>query len=113
MGSGPGEIIRSLKPAVVVQPWTEDPRAPTNSTGPESRGFTRMLLEMHGVAEQVVKASRSLTGDRFEAMRAQLGAIGMDNIANPDAVKNLQTMAPNTFVYHGERLGSRECSSPE
>lgn len=106
-GSGPGEIIRSLKPAVVVQPWTEDPQAPTNSTGPEARGFTRMLLQMHGVAEQVVRASKGLAGQRFEAMRAQLGAIGMDNIANPDAVKNLQTMAPNTFVYHGSDSGLR------
>ena len=29
----------------------------------------------------------------------------MDNIANPDAVENLQSMAPNRFVYHGSNAG--------
>ena len=30
----PGDIIRSLKPDLVVQPWTEDPKAARSSSGP-------------------------------------------------------------------------------
>jgi beta-lactamase superfamily II metal-dependent hydrolase len=104
-GKGPGEIIRSLKPTVVIQPWTEDPKAPKAATAPARRGFAKALLEMQNVATQVVAASAGLNGERFKAVRAQLGAIGMDNIANPDAVANLQSMAPNRFVYHGSDPG--------
>ncbi len=104
-GKGPGEIIRSLKPTLVIQPWTEDPKAPKDATAPSRQGFTKMLLEMRNVAGQVVAASAGLNGERFKAMRAQLRAIGMDNISNADAVANLQSMAPNRFVYHGSNAG--------
>ncbi len=104
-GKGPGEIIRSLKPAIVIQPWTEYPRAPKDATAPSRQGFTKTLLEMQNVAGNVVAAAKGLSGERFKAMRAQLDAIGMDNIANPDAVENLQKMAPNRFVYHGSDSG--------
>lgn len=104
-GKGPGEIIRALKPAVVIQPWTEDPQAPRDATAPWRRGFARTLLEMRNVAAKVVESSRALYGDRFRQMRAQLAVIGMDNIGNPDAVANLMSMAPNRFVYHGSKAG--------
>jgi hypothetical protein len=104
-GKGSGAIIRSLKPKIVIQPWTEDPEAPKDATAPSRQGFTKTLLEMHNVAHQVVVAANGLSGERFSAVRAQLGAIGMDNIANPDAVENLQSMAPNRFVYHGADAG--------
>jgi beta-lactamase superfamily II metal-dependent hydrolase len=104
-GKGPGEIIRALKPTVVIQPWTEDPKAAKDATAPTRQSFAKMLLDMHDVADQVVAASRRLNGEAFAAVRAQLGAIGMDNIANPDAVANLQTMARNRFVHHGANAG--------
>lgn len=104
-GKGPGEIIRSLKPKIVIQPWTEHPQAPRDATSPPRQAFARTLLEMHNVAHQVVAAAAGLYGERFYAVRNQLRAIGMDNIANSDAVANLQTMAPNRFVYHGANAG--------
>ena len=33
-GKGSGDVIRSLKPDIVVQPWTEDPDLATTATGP-------------------------------------------------------------------------------
>lgn len=104
-GKGPGEIIRALKPRLVIQPWTEDPKLPKTATGPSPRGYTATLLDMHRVAEQVVTAASGLSGGRFDSVRAQLKAIGEDNIANPDAVANLRTMAKNQFVYHGANAG--------
>jgi hypothetical protein len=104
-GKGPGEIIRSLKPRLVIQPWTEDPKLPKTATGPSPRGYAATLLDMHRVAEQVVTAASGLSGGRFDAVRAQLKAIGEDNIQNPDAVANLRTMAKNQFVYHGANAG--------
>jgi hypothetical protein len=104
-GRGPGEIIRALKPDLVIQPWTEDPQAPTDATAPGRRGFTRTLLGMQQVAGQVVQAAAGLRGDRFRGVRSQLQAIGMDNISNRDAVENLQSMAPNCYVHHGSNAG--------
>lgn len=104
-GRGPGEIIRALKPSIVIQPWTEDPQAPKDATAPSRRGFTKTLLEMQHVAAQLVSASKGLSGERFRSCRAELAAVGMDNIANPDAVANLQSMAPNRWVCFGSNSG--------
>ena len=105
-GKGPGEIIRSLRPALVIQPWTEDPRAARDATAPTRRSFARALLDMQAVAGQVRNSARALgRAQDVQALRAQLEAIGMDNIANPDAVDNLRTMAPNRYVYHGADAG--------
>jgi hypothetical protein len=104
-GKGPGEIIRALKPGLVVQPWTEDPQAKTDATGSSRSGFARMLLDMQMVSAQAIESSRMLYGERFRGLRAQLAVIGMDNIQNPDAVANLQSMAPNRFVYYGANAG--------
>jgi hypothetical protein len=104
-GKGSGEIIRALKPEIVIQPWTEDPRAPTDAAAPARRGFARTLLGMQQVASQVVDAAKGLQGERLQGLRTQLQAVGMDNIQNPDAVENLRTMAPNHFVHHGSNAG--------
>jgi len=104
-GKGPGEIIRGLKPRVVIQPWTEDPRTPTNATGPTQALHKRSLRLMQQLAGELVQAGAQLKGARFAALRAELQAIGMDNIKNADAVKNLQDMARNHFVHYGRASG--------
>ena len=104
-GNGPGEIIRGLNPRLVIQPWTEDPTAATDATAPTRKAYIGTLTDMQAVAEQLAAASKSLRGKRFKALRAELEAIGLDNISNRDAVENLQTMAPNRFVYHGRSAG--------
>jgi hypothetical protein len=107
-GSGPGEVIRNLRPKVVVQPWTEDPKAAVDATRPTRSLHVRTLRSMHAVAAQLVDTADGLRGPRFAEARARLRAIGLDNIKNRDAVENLATMAPNRFVYFGRspRLGS-------
>ena len=36
-GKGTGDVIRSLRPSLVVQPWTEDPDLDPRATGPKRK----------------------------------------------------------------------------
>lgn len=101
-GSGPGDIIRALKPLVVVQPWTEDPKLKTNATGPGRPALTgeqrhiAMLASMNDVAESALRESAQLYFAKD--VQGQLAFLGEDNIANRSAVKNLMDMAPNVYT---------------
>lgn len=103
-GRGPGEVIRNLKPSLVIQPWTEDPRAAADATSPALRTLhLRTLTGMQAMAGHAVQMARNLGGPLAPA-RERIMAIGMDNIKNEDAVRNLQTMAPNRYVHYGMPL---------
>jgi hypothetical protein len=105
-GKGSGDVIRSLQPDVVIQPWTEDPKAKTDATTPtevqQNHHFRASLVSISAVAESIHAEAA-----RFGVAGAQLAAIGMDNISNPDAIDNLATMASkaNYYVYHGSASG--------
>jgi hypothetical protein len=98
-----GEIIRDLRPRVVVQPWTEDPALPRTATGPRgppafsSRAFAQLLGEMSTISalaakegERIQAATRS-TAYR-ERIGRELGFVGENNLSNLSAVKNLIAM---------------------
>jgi hypothetical protein len=58
-GDGPGGIIASCEPDVVVQPWTEDPEArpdakAATALSTRSKGFVAALQDMHAVAQAVL-----------------------------------------------------------
>src|SRR6516162_197366 len=54
--NGTGDIIKSLKPDLVVQPWTEDPKLAPNATGPS--GSSAMTKKFGaGTSEQVTALS--------------------------------------------------------
>jgi hypothetical protein len=111
-GKGTGDVVRSLKPNLVVQPWTEDPDLKPNATGPKSsqkqivRKLGRMGLDtpkhvaalsrMHGIAQQMLNAS-----NLPKVFKGELSFLGETNLANPNAVKNLMTMAKNSYVHCG------------
>lgn len=104
-GRGPGDAIRALKPAVVVQPWTEHPKAKTDATRPPTqaaKALRRTLADMQGVAAH----ARSLAGSVNDAsLREQLSFLGENNLKNASAVKNLMTLAPRRLYAHaGQRL---------
>lgn len=114
-GDGTGDIVRALKPDVVVQPWTEDPDIATDGTGPGGAAakpanskHVSMLAAMHGVAGQSLAETRRLGRYLAKPMRDQLGFLGEDNILNPEAVKNLMAMGKAgkaAYVYHGSKSG--------
>jgi hypothetical protein len=113
-----GKIIRSLKPKVVIQPWTEDPKAKRNATKPTSdsvrspKSFVAALGAMHRVAEQALQISRSRPAWMSARLAHELQFLGMENIKNESAVRNLIAMgnaagATAVWASHGAnaRLG--------
>lgn len=105
-GKGAGDVIASLKPKVVVQPWTEDPKIGTRATAPETRKFAFALDSMNNLAEKVVQ-SLDANPKAFGATGDRLRFLGEDNIKNLSAVKNLQMMGSRKNVYtsHGKNSG--------
>lgn len=101
-----GAIIKSLKPDVVVQPWTEKLSLAEDSLGPKgSQGFAhrraaRKLAGMQKAAAQVV-AMLDAHPKAFKAMGPRLRFIGEDNISNVSAVKNLASMGKKrVYTFH-------------
>jgi hypothetical protein len=111
-----GEIIRSLRPKVVIQPWTEDPgaaRDATHATGDSLRsrkGFVAGLAAMHSVANAVCELTNRPPAWMGAALAKELRFLGMDNLANKSAVENLIAMgkAPGSravWARHGSNAG--------
>jgi beta-lactamase superfamily II metal-dependent hydrolase len=107
-----GKLIAQLNPDIVIQPWTEDPRAQTHALTAKSTLYTRgkadprkmtdhflgALEDMHGVAAAVKRmaAHESLAGKQT---RAQLQFLGDDNLKNESAVRNLIRMGRKGQAY--------------
>jgi hypothetical protein len=113
---GSGEIIRLLRPKVIIQPWTEDPKAARNAThatndSPRStKGFIASLAAMHAVADAVLTLARQPPAWMGVKLAKELRFLGMDNIANRSAVENLIAMgkargAKAMWVRHGSNAG--------
>src|SRR4030095_8720629 len=61
-GTAPDDVIRSLRPSVVIQPWTEHPDLARNAPGPAGspelkslHAHTQSLRAMHQVAQRVLE----------------------------------------------------------
>jgi hypothetical protein len=108
-GKSSGDIIRSLAPRVVIQPWTEDPQAPETALSPKqdpgrARAFLSSLQSMHAAADMIVAASKRTWFGR--ETRDRLAFLGEDNLANESAVRNLMTMSSSTkYVYFESKSG--------
>lgn len=109
---GPGDIIAALKPTVVIQPWTEDPKAARDATAPTAlahaslRGHAKGLQALHQTAQQVLDQLTQQPGSFSPAVAEKIKFIGEDNLANLSAVKNLMTMSKTRiYAYHGGPSG--------
>lgn len=95
----PGTIIAECDPDVVLQPWTEHPRANpitgkvSTSNGNKSLAFGVALHDMHAISEAVLREA-TLRGKALlgKGLHEQLSFLGEDNIKNLPAVKNLMEM---------------------
>jgi hypothetical protein len=103
---GPGAIIRKLNPALVLQPWTEEPDIATDATGPALAA--RALLNMQSVAADVASFAKSVSLKHAEKLgfskveMRHLGFVGENNIRNVAAVKNLMTMGKARKYIHAD-----------
>ena len=105
-----GDIIKSLKPDVVVQPWTEDPKAEKDAKMPTPQtrtGFhAAALMNMQGVANYALKEIQGGTRGIAKGVRDEIEFIGDDNLTNRAAVENLASMAnSNSYVHYGMKSG--------
>lgn len=111
-----GEIIKNLKPKLVLQPWTEDPDAKTDATkatrdsSRSPKSFTSGLQAMHDIARDVVAITERPPAWMSAALRKELAFIGQDNIKNRSAVENLIAMgvamgARAVWAHHGSPSG--------
>jgi hypothetical protein len=119
-GGKSGDVIASLKPSLVVQPWTEDPdldpeaRAPVGSgsdgsddRGARARAATARLADMQAVAEAVLAQVPRLkaTSGVPKPVSDEVRFLGETNLSNADAVRNLMTMGGrNVYASFGTRL---------
>lgn len=110
-GTGSGDIIASLKPDVVIQPWTEDPNAKPNATGPTrvsqpGRAMVGMLDDLNAVAFAIQEQAKSLP--KRSILRRRLEFLGDTNLANRSAVVNLMSMGKTQrYVHFGAGSGLR------
>jgi hypothetical protein len=110
-GNGPGDIIASCKPTVVIQPWTEDPKAQPDATRPttilsNARGFTASLHSMHAISEWVVLEAQRSASKLSKSLLKQLSFLGEDNISNRSAVENLMNMSRrHAYIHFGSKSG--------
>jgi beta-lactamase superfamily II metal-dependent hydrolase len=111
-----GEIIRALKPKVVIQPWTEDPKAAknarqaTSASSRSTKSFISGLNAMHRVSQAVLDLARRPPPWMGVQLAKELQFLGMDNIKNRSAVENLIKMgkapgAKATWVRYGSNPG--------
>lgn len=115
-GKGTGDVIASLNPKVVIQPWTEAPEAPVDWLGPEESSSKQAfksrrlsLAAMHKTAESLVAFAK--TGALPKSIAGELSFIGQVNLANLSAVKNLQAMGDkglHRYVFHGCDIDLKE-----
>jgi len=114
-----GEIIASLQPRLVLQPWTEDPDLPPDATGPaagkglSNQAFRALLGSAQEVSGLAWRESETLQAAlRSAAYHAEfgreLGFLGQNNLSNLSAVQNLLAMGKAgkaVFAHYGSSSG--------
>lgn len=121
-GSGTGDIIKSLKPEMVIQPWTENPALEdpklTEETKPapgQALPFTNAhyfaaLSDMNSLASTIDTEVKHLSSSNFRQhlspeLAAQIEFLSDDNtLPNRSAVANLASMGQNHYVRFGDKL---------
>ena len=93
-----GEIIRALRPRLVMQPWTEDPKAqPKALSAPtgkrDKKEFLTTLLNMNQLAGRVQALAAAKPAWMSAAALKELSFLGEDNIKNKSAIDNLIAMS--------------------
>ncbi len=116
--TGSGAIIAGLRPHLVLQPWTEDPEAAedalsatSGSAAADRRRFFRGLAGVDAVARNLrATLANGGLGKLTLTARKELEFLGLDNIKNEEAVRNLVAMGRKkgsraVFARYGGRSG--------
>lgn len=110
--------IASLKPSLVIRPWTENPDAAADAAGPELVGEeSRQFAAGIGVAQEfadelhnTIKAAHKL--DR-RTVRGQTALLALEEVANKEAIERIDELADAAsagarYVHAGQDSGIEE-----
>jgi beta-lactamase superfamily II metal-dependent hydrolase len=86
-------VIEALDPALVVQPWTEDPKAPAGATGPVGAASRRLLAALAAGDDFAGELSRAMASGRSSGVRAELRELAEDQLKNAEASGRLNQWA--------------------
>lgn len=114
-GGETGEVIASLEPEIVVQPWTEEPDLDPEARGADGGGGKKLrartavarISVMQAMAaaalEQVPRLERAPGVSK--TITEQVAFLGETNIANLDAVRKLASMGKkHAYAHFGTKL---------
>ena len=112
-GKGTGNVIASLRPKLIVQPWTEHPQARRNAKKPPDLlplsdreiAFADNLHLLDAMASSAQSEVERMVASGAPGVEALLPFIGERTVKQKSAVKNLMNMAPNRYVYAGADSG--------
>jgi hypothetical protein len=112
-GTAPGDIIASCNPDVVLQPWTEHPKARVDATqAPNTvttkKGFVAALGNMHAISAAVLTEAERRQNRKMISplLFREISFLGDDNLSNESAVKNLMGMGKkNHYLNYGSKSG--------
>jgi len=114
---GVGDILESLKPDIVVRPWTEHPNAAAQAKTAPSVFTPLALSQMRSLsaaqqfAEFLSKGMSAGLPGASKAMQQRIRALADDNVKNKTAIDRLNRMAKATkgaYVYAGSPSGLEE-----
>jgi hypothetical protein len=118
--TGTGDIIAACEPDVVIQPWTEDPKAKskaktaTSVHASRSLAFISALDSMHTVSGSILAEVGHLRSGVSRKLIARIGFLAADaegekEPSNKSAIDNLNTMAQerggNFYINFGSESG--------
>ncbi len=109
-GTASGDLIASCKPDVVLQPWTEHPKARTTATEApnlmtSNKAFVAALGNMHAISAAILTEAqrRKSLG---KTLKREITFLGEDNLSNVSAVENLMQMGKkNYYLNFGAKSG--------
>lgn len=111
---GVGDVLETLKPEIVVRPWTEHPKAAAQAkTAPSV--FTPMALSRleslsaaQDFAERLIKDSGGVLPGASKTMQQRIAFMAAQSIPNKEAIERLDRMGKATraaYVHAGTQSG--------
>jgi hypothetical protein len=110
-GTASGDVIASCKPDVVLQPWTEHPKARVDATQApgamtSNKAFVAALGDMHAVSAAILAEAQRRKSMLGSVLFRELTFLGEDNLSNASAVENLMQMGKKNFYLNfGSKSG--------